>query len=169
MLLSIIKGSHGGMSFLFHLAWLVTFILFNFWGYYLITTFFFPFLSLNPPIYLYIFFSPLQIQSLFSLVFNTYNFMLHAVQWLVRNGIWLKRQIRAEREGTRRTRERTGKTKLRQRFWSKLNFTNRNTGLWRSGEGPIPAKLSSESSCRWPHEYSGTARQQAVALGVAEQ
>jgi hypothetical protein len=33
-------------------------------------------------------------------------YLLQAIQQLTRNGVWLKRQTRAEREGTRRMRER---------------------------------------------------------------
>ena len=71
-------------------------------------------------------------------VFRVPSCPVGAVQRLLRNGVRLRWQTRAERKGTRRMRERT---ELRQtRFWSKLNFTIPDTGLWSRGRGTFPPK-----------------------------
>jgi hypothetical protein len=91
--------------------------------------------------------------------------MLHAIQWLSRNGVWLKWQTRAERKGTRGTRK---GTELRQGSDQSSILLFGAPGYEEGGRGPYPPNHP-WSPVAGDHVFgSGTARRQVAAVGVAE-
>ena len=91
--------------------------------------------------------------------------MLRAIQWLARNRVWLKWQTRAERKGTRWTRERM---ELRQGSDQSSILLFSAPGYEERGRGPFPPNHP-WSPVSGDHVFgSGTARRQVAAVGVAD-